>query len=706
MSENLKLLADKLGIATSFSDAGMCKRDYNVSDETIRFFINALGYKCENEEDILNSLALLESNDFSQVLKSIYVCRQENIVFDVVIPKNMEVSKITIKDSAHNIKVVDIKADNENIYWQDKKKITYRIASLDIGYYDISVMVGNKNYKSILAVAPKHCYDIPLQNNKLWGYGVQLYAVKSKRNWGVGDFTDLAEIVRMSSRCGADIIGLNPLNILCHDYPENASPYQSISRLFLNPIYIDVEKVPEYDSNDKKIIEDILNKIKQEEYIQYGKVYNLKINILEKCFERFMAKNKPNRQKAYKKFCEKQGKELERLALFQALSETKTLENWGSWDYWPEIYNSPTGVGILDYLDKHGSRVEFFKFLQFEAYRQFDTVKKTIDECGLKIGLYRDLAVGVGRNSAEYWGGAELFIKDASVGAPPDAFFPCGQRWGVGAFLPSKLKETGYEPFIRVLRANMQNAGALRIDHVMSLMRLYVLPETSEQGTYLYYNFADMLNILAIESHLNKCVIVGESIGNVPDGFLDTLKERNILSLSVLWSERDNAGWGGFYAPCHYNPNAVASIGTHDMPPLKMWWFGYDIELAHNLGMISEDEKINSYHKREADRKMLLSSLDAAAVWPEDKTRHGDYLYGEAYPEGIEEAVHRYVAKSASKIFLAQLEDFLHVAKQQNLPGTDRDRHPNWRLKLPVDLENLEDDIAYIRNVAAIRKER
>ena len=706
MSENLKLLADKLGIATSFSDAGLCRRDYYVSDETIRFFVNALGYKCENEDDILSSLAILESEEFSQVLKPVYVCQQENIVFDVVLPKDMEVSKITIKDRARNIKAVDIKSDNNIIYWQDKKKITYGISNLDVGYYDISVMVGNKNYKSVLAVAPKRCYDAPLQNNKLWGYGVQLYAVKSKRNWGVGDFTDLAEIVRMSSRCGADVIGLNPLNVLCHDYPENASPYQSISRLFLNPIYIDVEKVPEYQTADKQLIEGALAEIKQEEYISYGKIYPLKMSVLEKCFKRF--KNKPNsaRHTAFRKFCSEQGSELDKLALFQALYETESPKKWGGWQVWEEKYQSPQASGIVDFSETHAERIEFFKFLQFEASRQFAEIKKLVDELGLKVGLYRDLAVGVGRDSAEFWGGADLFIKDASVGAPPDAFFPCGQRWGVGAFLPSKLKENCYEPFIRILRANMQNAGALRIDHVMSMMRLYVLPDASEQGTYLYYNLADMLNILAIESHLNKCVIVGESIGNVPDGFLDTLKERNILSLSVLWSERDGAGWGGFYAPCHYNPDAVASVGTHDMPPLKMWWFGYDIELANRLGMMSDDDKSNAYHKRENDRKMLLSSLDAAAVWPEDKTRQGDYLYGEAYPEGIEEAVHRYVAKSSSKVFLAQMEDFLHVSKQQNLPGTDVDKHPNWRLKLPVDLENMENDIAYIRNVAAIRKER
>ncbi len=216
-----------------------------------------------------------------------------------------------------------------------------------------------------------------------------------------------------------------------------------------------------------------------------------------------------------------------------------------------------------------------------------------------------------------------------------------------------------------------------------------------------------MLNIVALESYLNKCVIVGESIGNVPEGFVETLKERNIHSLSVLWAERAGAGWGGFLAPYDYPPHAFSSVGTHDMPPLKMWWCGYDIEEAAKLGQIaSEEEKANAYHKREADRGMLLSSLDAAGVWPEDKPRSGNFIYGEKYPEGIEEAVHRYIARSSSRVVLVQLEDFLQVEKQQNLPGTDRDKHPNWRLKLPMDLEDLESSSAYIRNVAAIKKER
>ena len=178
------------------------------------------------------------------------------------------------------------------------------------------------------------------------------------------------------------------------------------------------------------------------------------------------------------------------------------------------------------------------------------------------------------------------------------------------------------------------------------------------------------------------------------------------MSMSVLWSERWDAGWGDFNRPTSIR-NVVTSVGTHDMPPLKMWWFGYDIALSRKLGIIGSDQEMHdNYHKREADRWKLLKAMDENQVWPEDNRRHGDYLYGEGYPEGLEEAVHRFMAKSNAKIFLVQPEDIFQVEKLQNLPGTDRDKYPNWRLKLPVNLEDMENTLAYYRNIAAVKKER
>lgn len=712
MTSSLQKLADTIGILTSYTDA--CNQEHEIEDNVVRLLAEKLGYKAGNEEEIARSIELHYKKRWQKTLESISVVEQKDIWFDVVLPENHDTSDLKLRlryrgnegSFEPGFGVFD-EGGRYTIGHTVYKKVVVKInGRLEVGYYEIELETGGKKYKSVLAVAPEKCYaNETLEKERLWGFAVQLYSLNSSRNWGIGDFTDLYNLVDICKRSGADVIGLNPLNVLSHDFPEDASPYGSVSRLFLNPIYIDVEKVPGFTPEDMASCRDKVAGLRDSELIQYTPVYGLKITMLEKLYRRMLQDKKSPYYADYEAYCRSKGAELDKLALFQALSEERAHTVWGGWKAWEEEYRNSNSLAVAEYAKKHHERVGFFKYLQFEAERQFDAVKKHIDEQGLKIGLYRDLAVGVCQNSAELWGDYETFIKDAGAGAPPDELFCNGQNWGLGAFHPEVLKERAYEPYIKVLRANMHNAGALRIDHAMGLMRLFVILNQEECGSYVLYNFADMLNILAIESWLNRCTIVGESIGIVPEGFIEKMAEKNIGSLSVLWVERP-LGSSDFKSPSEYPAKAFASVGTHDMPPLKMWWFGYEIAEKHKLGIYTEEQMNWCYHERELERRKLLFALDSNAVWPEDKPRRGDYLYGEAYPEGIEEAVHRFVARAPSEVFLSQLEDILHVEKMQNVPGIDRDQHPNWRRKLPVRLENLESDIAYVRNIAAIKKER
>ena len=712
MTSSLQKLADTIGILTSYTDA--CNQEHEIEDNVIRLLAEKLGYKAGNEEEIARSIELYHKKRWQKTLESISVVEQKDIWFDVVLPENHDTSDLKLRlryrgneESFEPGFCVFDEGGRYTIGHTVYKKVVVKInGRLEVGYYEIELETGGKKYKSVLAVAPEKCYaNETLEKERLWGFAVQLYSLNSSRNWGIGDFTDLYNLVDICKRSGADVIGLNPLNVLSHDFPEDASPYGSVSRLFLNPIYIDVEKVPGFTPEDMASCRDKVAGLRDSELIQYTPVYELKITMLEKLYRRMLQDKKSPYYADYEAYCRRKGAELDKLALFQALSEERAHTVWGGWKAWEEEYRNSNSRAVAEYAKKHHERIGFFKYLQFEAERQFDAVKKHIDEQGLKIGLYRDLAVGVCQNSAELWGDYETFIKDAGAGAPPDELFCNGQNWGLGAFHPEVLKERAYEPYIKVLRANMHNAGALRIDHAMGLMRLFVILNQEECGSYVLYNFADMLNILAIESWLNRCTIVGESIGIVPEGFIEKMAEKNIGSLSVLWVERP-LGSSDFKSPSEYPAKAFASVGTHDMPPLKMWWFGYEIAEKHKLGIYTEEQMNWCYHERELERRKLLFALDSNAVWPEDKPRRGDYLYGEAYPEGIEEAVHRFVARAPSEVFLSQLEDILHVEKMQNVPGIDRDQHPNWRRKLPVRLENLESDIAYVRNIAAIKKER
>ena len=708
MENKLYELADKLGVARSFSDGGLSKKTYNVSDDVLRFFCTHLGFDAKDDEKIEKSLKKLADYQNKTILESIVVVRVNKPEFYANLTSIENVS-LTLENNGEVFNLeydMDVAQDAVVSGRKTYRKVCFLLKNLPaIGYYNLELKVGKNVHHSVMAIVPEKCYtNDDIESAKLWGYSLQLYALKSKRNWGVGDFTDLKCFAGLCKKSGADVIGLNPLNVLFHDFPENASPYSSISRLFLNPIYIDVENVVGFNDKIKAKYEQQIADAKSGETIDYTKVYTLKANVLAELFER-IGKHK-NYIKEFEKFKEEKGWNLDTLATFQALYSEQSKTTWGGWCAWDKDLQNPNSVKVNEFKKSHVKEIEFFKFMQFEADRQLKEVYEEVKTLGLKVGLYRDLPVGVCKDSAELWADKYIFVDKAGAGAPPDAFFTTGQKWCLGAFNPFELKNRAYEPYLKILRANMAYAGALRIDHVMGLMRLFMIPDNKDEGTYIHYNFDDMLGLLALESHLHKCAIVGESIGNVPNGFLDKLREYNLYAISVIWAERWNEGNGDFKMSSDYPENAFVSIGTHDMSPLKMWWFGYDIELMRKLGLSTEEDKINAYKRRERDRFMLLDALDFNRVWPEDNLRKSNYLYGEGYPEGIIEAVHKLVAKSPSKVVMLQLEDIMSVDKLQNLPGTDRDQYPNWRLRLPVDLEDLENLTEYKRNIDAIKTVR
>lgn len=713
MTDTLHLLADKLGIAKSFKAVGLKKNLYEVSDDILKFFCETYGYNADSETDIKLSLEKLDDASWKKMLPEIVILHHDNMSFTVVLSDKQLNSEIKIYISAqenNNKQEVDFElvktGEMKSFARETLNKVVIKLPQIfAYGYYKLEMCTVDANALSVMAVVPDKCYSAEaVSNGKLWGYALQLYSLKSKHNWGVGDFTDLQKFVKMCGKTGAAIIGLNPLNVLFHDYPENASPYSSISRLFLNPIYIDVEKVLGFDKCIADTLFDEIAAAKEGELIDYTKVYNLKIKALKKLFA--YLKTQPSYMQKLADFIKLKGYDLETLATFQAIyHEQKQKGNCG-WMNWDKNLRNPQSKAVNDFKKAFADEIMFFEFLQFEADRQLQEVYKTVQKEGLKVGLYRDLSVGVGKDSAELWTDKYVFIDDAGAGAPPDAFFPFGQKWCLGAFNPFELKKRAYEPFLKILRANMAYAGALRIDHVMGLMRLFMIPDNKNGGTYIHYNFEDMLDLLALESHLHKCTIVGESIGNVPEGFLDKLKAKGIYSISVVWAERWNDGNGDFKMPEAYPENAFVSVGTHDMPPLKMWWFGYDIELSRSLNLITDDEKYQQYKVREADRYKLLSALDFNKTWPSDNLRKGNYVYGEGYPEGIEEALHTLLSKTSSKVVLLQPEDIFGVDKRQNFPGTDVDKYPNWRRRLPINVEDMESGEAYKRNIAAVKKFR
>lgn len=712
MSELIKTLAEKLSISTTYTYmAGGGVKECTASDDLLRFLIEDMGYSAKSDEDIEKSLERLEKRRWQRAMEAVYVCRVSKLSFDVVLREEETQSRIQVffaKEGQEEFSTLDVEMrtveenhEGHSIYVRQKVKI---LNKLKPDYYELKVKTIKGEYHSVLAVAPEQCYTLNKKGKeKLFGFAVQLYSLRSKHNWGVGDFSDLQQAVNLLADSGGDVIGLNPLNVLLNDYPEAASPYASISRLFLNPIYIDVENVPEYQKGDKNVA--AVNAAKAKENIDYTAVYNLKIKALRAIYERFINKGNTAYAKEFAEFKDKDEGDLQRLAVFQAIAHERFLRG-GRFDKTEEIeLGSALGNGVNAFAKAHEKEVDFFKFLQFEADRQLRLVKKEIDKRKLVIGLYRDLPVGVSKDSAEVWSDRYLYIQRSGAGAPPDNYFPTGQKWGLGAFNPRELKERCYKPFIRILRANMKYAGAVRIDHIMGLSRLFIIPDDGQEGTYIRYNAEDMMNILALESYLNKCVVVGECIGNVEAGYTESLLKRGIYLLGVLWSERKDEN-GTMKTPDEYEEKYFASVGTHDMPPLKAWWFGREIDTMHRLGLYTDEEMQSAYHWREHERRLLLDALDREGVWPQDNLRHGDYMYGENFPEGLDEAVHAYMAKTKSEVFMLMPEDIFQSERIQNLPGTDVDKYPNWRSKQVIDLEDMKDSNAYQRHINIVKKYR
>ena len=420
MDEKLQMLASKLGIATEYYNRFLSDTPYQTSEKTLRFFCSILGYKAETAEDIDASLEKINKKRWQQTLDSVYVRENDNLIFDAVVPtKDIEsdyILTLRSKETKEEKDISYIVNISDEIQGNYTKVIIEITTPLAVGYYDLKLKINKKEYTSTFAVAPKTCYQSSVvDNEKVWGYAVQLYALRSKRNWGVGDFTDLLNFIKLCGKSGADVVGINPINVLNHSFPEEASPYMSMSRLFLNPIYIDVEKVPEFQKDDISSLKEQIKKLNEDEYISYSDVYSIKMQILEKLYSRMLQDKK--RYQDFIDFCRQKGSDLQNLAAFLCMYEEKAPKYWGGWHSWGKQFQNPNTIEVNKFCQANRERIEFFKFLQFEAGRQLDMVFEEVKKQGLKIGLYRDLALGVGRDSAELWNDESVYYKQSGAGA-------------------------------------------------------------------------------------------------------------------------------------------------------------------------------------------------------------------------------------------------------------------------------------------------
>ncbi len=583
----------------------------------------------------------------------------------------------------------------------------------------MTVVQGEHSAELSLILAPDRCL-LPEEvgtGGRGWGLGVQLYGVRSAGNWGMGDFTDLAELGERAAAWGAGTVGLNPLHALFPADPNHFSPYSPSHRAFLDILYIDVVAVPELaecpearDLIGSPGFQRALAQARAQELVDYQAVSALKRPVLERLFTAFQvghlepAAEDPTaaspRVQAFRAFQAEMGPELTRFAVFEALHEHffgSDPLRW-SWQHWPEAYRDPTSPEVAAFAATYADRVTFFQYLQWQADEQLGAAASRARAAGLRLGFYRDLAVAVEPGGAAAWGAQTVMATAARVGAPPDQFNLHGQDWGLAPMSPLGLYEAAYRPLISVLRANMRHAGVLRIDHVMALQHLYWIPPQGGIGAYMAYPFADLTRLVALESHRNRCAVIGEDLGTVPEGFRPAMQRAGILSCRVFYFERGHDG--AFLPPEAYPGSALVTATTHDLATLKGFWQGVDLEWRIRLGLYPSPEmQQHEVTARDHDRWRMLHALDRAGLLPEPLRPHHGLP---AFCDDLTVAVYRYLAASPSKLLMVQIEDLLGEAEQPNLPGTTI-QHPNWRRRHMLGLDQLPRIPVITRLVEALR---
>jgi 4-alpha-glucanotransferase len=585
---------------------------------------------------------------------------------------------------------------------------------LPLGYHRLALEAAGAAAEIALVVAPESCHFGPaLQHGaRSWGMTAQLYGLRGGHGWGIGDFGDLARLCRRAGSLGAATVGVNPLHALFAAEPRHYSPYSPSSRAWLDYLYIDVTAVPGFadDAAARALApEATIAAARGTELVDYAAVAALKRPVLEALHRRFRERGGGTAVDAdFRAFLNEGGEALAAFALFEALHEHFTASGGPfSWHEWPAAMRDPNSPEITAFAKTHAERIEFFQFLQWQADRQLAAAAAAGRAAGLAIGLYRDLAVGVNPHGAEAWAEQGLVVPDSTIGAPPDALSRAGQNWGLAPLNPLALRRRGFAPLIAALRANMRHAGVLRIDHVMSLQRLYWVPggASATAGAYVNYPFRDMLRLVALESRRHGCAVVGEDLGTVPEGFRDTMQRAGVLSYRVVVFER--CGDGSFIPPADYPPLAAATAATHDLATLKGYWLGRDIEWRHRLSLYPDAAaEATDVAERGRDRCHLLEALGRERLLaPEQRAEllpeGGDPVFTAA----LGEAIHAYLARSRSRLALIQLEDVAGEAEQANLPGTT-EAHPNWRRRLSVQLEELLAGPALARLAALVAAER
>ncbi|HYZ15310.1 MAG TPA: 4-alpha-glucanotransferase [Candidatus Acidoferrum sp.] len=663
-----------------------------MTGRVARSYIDALGTpRAASAETVARFEALLADGARTFVAPSLVLREGEPLAVDVTLPANSwgeslhwELRTEDGEERSGEVPLRDapvIFADHQPDVTYDTRHVTLG-PTLSPGSHRLALDAGPYGRASVtVIVVPPRAHP---PEGRTWGIAVQIYTLRSQRNHGIGDFADLRAFCALAGDRGASYVGINPLHAGFRTDPEAASPYAASSRRWLNWLYIAVDEVPEMRSAPETAR---AHALRETSNVDYRGVAAFKDEMLRACYAE-LARDR-DRRAAFDRWRAAQGEPLLRFATF----ETLVLRYGRDLSAWPEGFREPDSTATARFVEAERDEIGYAMYLQWLAAEQLAALADDAARHGVR--LYRDLAVGVDSAAADVWADAQAYVSGVSVGAPPDALNTLGQDWGLPPLDPRGLVREAYAELIALLEANMREAGALRIDHAMSLARLYWIPHGSDprSGTYIEYPLDDLRGIVALASIRSRCVVIGEDLGTVPEGFREAMAETGILSYRILFFERD--GNGDFIAPEAYPALALAASGTHDLATIPAWLRGEDVELRDRLALLEtplEDERAARGH----DRERFLDAL----------TAHGDLAPSEREDEiAVVVAANRYLAASPCAIVMAQLDDILGERSPVNIPGTST-QYPNWRRKLAATLESLSEDPRLTRLCNALNELR
>ncbi|OWT80648.1 MULTISPECIES: 4-alpha-glucanotransferase [unclassified Achromobacter] len=702
-SADLAALASQAAIAVDWVDArGQPQR---VADDVLRTILGALGLPAADAAQIRDSAARLHEESRAD---------PGLLIVDAGAPIEFDARP----DTAYLLLGDD--GEQRTVAAHDSGDGRTRLPAIDTpGYY----VLETDNWRRNVAVVPPRSPSVAelLETGdgrgdpRAWGVSAQLYSLRRDHGGdaaqaaGIGDFTSLAHLAGAAGQRGASALAISPVHAMFAADPGRYSPYGPSSRLFLNSNYIDPSAVLGAAALGKALsglgLGDEALRLDGLPLIDWPGVARLRLKLLRRMYDDFRDDAHSQLQDDFTRFRIAGGEALESHARFEAL-HARHLPPLGAatdWRHWPADLRDPAGAGVRAYAHAHDRDIAFHIFLQWLAAQGLAGAQQAARAAGMGIGLIGDLAVGTDPGGSHAWSRQADILEGLSPGAPPDIYNPQGQGWGLTAFSPRALHLTGYAAFIEMLRAALAHTGGLRIDHVLGLARMWLVPQgaSPRDGAYLRYPLDDMLRLVALEAWRHRALIIGENLGTVPEGFNHRIEQAGMLGMDVLWFQRD--GWAGnpapFQQPRYWPGAAIATTTTHDLPTIVGWWRGTEVGWRDRLQLLGLDETHESLlQERERDRGALWHALREAGCIGHDQP--------EAPPaDAPVEAVLRFVASAPVPLMLVPLEDLLALEEQPNLPGTI-DTHPNWRRRLDMDAARFFDDPAVAARVDAIEAGR